>query len=78
MHFSLNLDEVTAYFKNTLSCENENAGNGGKLDDRLQPIPSEIHGAVVRTDAQKLQAYENEGMYMHLIFHFHIFDLIEI
>jgi hypothetical protein len=55
------LEEVTEYFQQTMSCENENAGNGGKLDDRLQPIPSEIHGAVVRTDPQTLQAYENEG-----------------
>lgn len=58
---SINLEEVTRYFKNTLSSENENAGNGGKLDDRLQPIPSEIHGAVVRTDSKGLQSYENEG-----------------
>ncbi len=58
----MNLEEVTRYFRNTLSCENENAGNGGKLDDRLQPIPTEIHGAVVRTDAKTLQKYENAGM----------------
>jgi len=28
----------------------------------LQPIPSEIHGAVVRTDAGTLQAFEAEGL----------------
>ncbi|XP_035709199.1 UDP-N-acetylhexosamine pyrophosphorylase isoform X3 [Folsomia candida] len=58
----LNFDEVTRNFQNTMSCENENAENGGKLDDRLQPIPTEIHGAVVRTDANTLQKYENEGL----------------
>jgi UDP-N-acetylglucosamine/UDP-N-acetylgalactosamine diphosphorylase len=57
----LNLDEVTGYYRSTIESEND-AENGGKLDDRLQPIPAEIHGAVVRTDAQTLQDYESEGL----------------
>lgn len=56
----LNLDEVTRYFKNTQS--HENTENVGKLDDRLQPIPTDIHGAVVRTELQRLKQYEAEGL----------------
>jgi len=66
----LNLGEVTRYFKDTQS--NENTENVGKLDDRLQPIPTEIHGAVVRTETQRLKQYESEG-----VFSFHYPDKIQ-
>jgi len=55
----LNLEEVTRYFGKTQHCNTEELG---KLDDRLQPIPPEIHGAVVRTDADRLKQYETEGL----------------
>lgn len=49
---------MTRYFRKT---QHSNTEELGKLDDRLQPIPADIHGAVVRTDAERLKKYENEG-----------------
>lgn len=59
--FRLNLEEVTRFFRKT---QHSNTEDVGKLDDRLQPIPAEIHGAWVRTDTDKLKLYENEGKYI--------------
>jgi len=56
---SLNLEEVTRYYRNT--CSNRNSEQMGKLDDRLEPLPAEIHGAVVRTSSERLREYELEG-----------------
>lgn len=55
---SINFEEVTDMFQKTISETNE---DNEKLDDRLQPIPSEIHGSITRTSPEKLKLYENEG-----------------
>ncbi|CAG7721651.1 unnamed protein product [Allacma fusca] len=56
----LNLEEVTRYYGN--AGMNKNNEQQEKLDDRLQPIPTDIHGAVVRTDSDRLKLYEKEGL----------------
>jgi len=59
----LHLEEVTSFFHATKEDVNEASSNGnGKLDDRMQPIPTDIHGAVVRTDPEKLVSYQHQGL----------------
>ncbi len=53
------LEDINSYFRHANS--NSSQQQQGKLDDRLQPIPAEIHGAVVRTDPELLKYYENQG-----------------
>lgn len=36
--------------------------DGEKLDERLHPIPTELHGAVTRTSPEVLRHYESLGM----------------
>ena len=53
------LEDITGYFQNASSTTAQQ--QDGKLDDHLQPIPAEVHGAVVRTDPEQLQHYELLG-----------------
>jgi UDP-N-acetylglucosamine/UDP-N-acetylgalactosamine diphosphorylase len=55
----INIPEVTNYFQR--ATENLFADQE-KLDDRLKPIPSSLYGAVSRTSAELLSAYEEEGL----------------
>ena len=55
----LDLKEAVHFFEQTKHDRNEGACE--KLDDRMQPIPQDIHGAVVRTDKDTLNAYQSEG-----------------
>jgi hypothetical protein len=52
------LEEVTGFFKRTISSASVDQE---KLDDRLQPVPSEIYGSVVRTNEKLLKYYEEIG-----------------
>ncbi|ODM92183.1 UDP-N-acetylhexosamine pyrophosphorylase, partial [Orchesella cincta] len=54
----LNLDEVTRYFRKT---QHSNTEELGKLDDRLSRSHLKSMG-MVRTDADRLKQYENEGL----------------
>lgn len=56
-----NFEEVTAIFRK-VGLEGSSNEDDGKLDDRLQPIPAELHGSVTRTSPEKLEAYQNEGL----------------
>nr|QCI31495.1 UDP-N-acetylhexosamine pyrophosphorylase [Grandidierella japonica] len=56
----LDLAEVCGYFKRTVSSVNE--AEGEKLDERMQPIPSELHGAVTRTPLEIIERYDEEGL----------------
>jgi len=52
----LNIEEVTKFFANT---KGDSSQQECKLDDRLQPVPQDVYGAVVRTDNEKLQYYRD-------------------
>ena len=56
---SLDLAEVCGYFKRTTSSLNEDEDQ--KLDERMHPIPSELHGAVTRTPLEVIESYEEVG-----------------
>jgi len=56
----LDLKEAVHFFERTKHDRNEGACE--KLDDRMQPIPQDIHGAVVRTDPDTLNDYQREGL----------------
>lgn len=57
---SICMDEVTGYFKCTIAETNEDQAE--MLDDRLQPIPSDLHGSITRTSPEKLASYQQEGL----------------
>jgi len=57
---SLNLEEVTGFFKRTVS-SHASVDQQQKLDDRLQPVPSEVYGSVLRTNEKLLKHYEDIG-----------------
>jgi len=52
----INFAEAVDFFRHTMqsACSDEE-----KLDERLQPIPSELHGATTRTGPQLLRHYED-------------------
>jgi len=52
----INLGEVIDFFRHTIQAANNDEE---KLDEHLQPIPSELHGAVTRTSPELLRHYEN-------------------
>lgn len=56
---SLRLEEVVKFFRKTASETNDDQE---KLDDRIQPIPAELHGSITRTTPEKLKAYQYEGL----------------
>ncbi|KAK7871593.1 hypothetical protein R5R35_001787 [Gryllus longicercus] len=55
----INVAEVTAFFKRAVATLTEDQA---KLDDRMQPIPSESYGAVIRAKAEDLRNYNEEGL----------------
>ncbi|XP_071439437.1 UDP-N-acetylhexosamine pyrophosphorylase [Hetaerina americana] len=55
----INMRDVTTFFKRTTDSLNEDQE---KLDDRLQPVPSEIYGSAAQTSKEKLKIYQNEGL----------------
>ncbi|KAL1131616.1 hypothetical protein AAG570_011230 [Ranatra chinensis] len=55
----IDIPEVVSYFKK--ATENFTSDQE-KLDDRLNPIPSSLYGAVSRTPADMLASYEKEGL----------------
>ncbi len=55
------MKEVIEFFSHAVqSARDEEA----KLDDKLEPIPSELYGAVTRTSPDQLRHYENLGMWL--------------
>lgn len=56
----LDLAEVVGYFKRTTASINEEEER--KLDERMKPIPSALHGAVTRTPLEVMESYEEEGL----------------
>ncbi|XP_047739080.1 UDP-N-acetylhexosamine pyrophosphorylase [Hyalella azteca] len=52
----LDLGEVCGYFSRTTAALNED--DERKLDERMQPIPASLHGAVTRTPLEEIMAYE--------------------
>ncbi|XP_045125416.1 UDP-N-acetylhexosamine pyrophosphorylase-like isoform X2 [Portunus trituberculatus] len=55
----LNLEEVCGFYKRTVSSLNEEQT---KLDERMQPIPANMHGSVTRTPLEKITNYEEAGL----------------
>lgn len=58
---SLNIPESTKFFAET---EGNAKLQQCKLDDRLQPIPEEIHASIVRTKESTLLEYEKVGEFI--------------
>lgn len=56
----LDYEEVCGFFKRTVSSLNEEQT---KLDERMQPIPAEMHGSVTRTPLEKINDYEEAGLH---------------
>uniref|UniRef100_A0A6A7G6X7 UDP-N-acetylglucosamine diphosphorylase n=2 Tax=Hirondellea gigas TaxID=1518452 RepID=A0A6A7G6X7_9CRUS len=56
----LDLSEVCGYYKRTTASINESAEE--KLDERMQPIPASLHGAVTRTPLELMETYEEQGL----------------
>ena len=54
----INFAEVTDFFRYTMDKADKDEE---KLDERLQPIPPELHGAVTRTSSDLLRHYDNLG-----------------
>lgn len=55
----LDYDEVCGFYKRTVASLNEEQT---KLDERMQPIPAEMHGSVTRTPLEKIKDYEEAGL----------------
>nr|XP_045621565.1 UDP-N-acetylhexosamine pyrophosphorylase-like isoform X5 [Procambarus clarkii] len=55
----LDYDEVCGFYKRTVVSLNEEQT---KLDERMQPIPAEMHGSVTRTPLEKITDYEEAGL----------------
>lgn len=47
------------FFRHTVQSQNNEEE---KLDEHLQPIPSDLHGAVTRTSPELMRHYESLGM----------------
>ncbi|XP_047477216.1 UDP-N-acetylhexosamine pyrophosphorylase-like isoform X2 [Penaeus chinensis] len=56
----MDYEEVCGFFKRTVSSLNEEQT---KLDERMQPIPAEMHGSVTRTPLEKITDYEEAGLH---------------
>lgn len=52
------MEEVIEFFRHTIASANDEEE---KLDEHLQPIPPELHGAVTRTSPELLRHYEQLG-----------------
>jgi len=57
-----NLEDINTAFSNAVSDNSQQ--EAGKLDDHLQPIPFDVHGALVRSDADELKYYEQQGKFL--------------
>jgi len=57
---SLDLQEVCGFFKRTVS---NVSSDQQKLDERMQPIPSDLYGSVTRTQLEKIGDYEESGLH---------------
>lgn len=55
---SLDLEEVCGFYKKTVASLNDEQT---KLDERMQPIPAEMHGSVTRSPLEKISQYEDTG-----------------
>lgn len=55
----VNVAEVCSYFKKSVETLNEDQS---KLDDRMEPIPPELYGGVIRSSPEELKSYEHEGL----------------
>ncbi|KZS20840.1 UDP-N-acetylhexosamine pyrophosphorylase-like isoform X1 [Daphnia magna] len=55
----INMEEVIEFFRHTIASANDEEE---KLDEHLQPIPPELHGAVTRTSPELLRHYEQLAM----------------
>lgn len=55
----MDMGEICGYFKRTISSVNEETE---KLDERMQPIPTEMYGSVTRTSLEKIKDFEDAGL----------------
>ncbi|KDR14652.1 UDP-N-acetylhexosamine pyrophosphorylase [Zootermopsis nevadensis] len=55
----VNVAEVCSYFQKAMETLNEDQS---KLDDRMEPVPPELYGGVVRSSPDELKSYEAEGL----------------
>jgi len=55
----INMSEVIDFFRHTIESSTDEEE---KLDEHLQPIPPELHGAVTRTSPELLRYYEHLAM----------------
>lgn len=55
----VNVAEVCSYFQKAVETLKEDKS---KLDDRMEPIPPELYGGVVRSSPEELKSYEDEGL----------------
>lgn len=55
----LNLEELQTFFERATMTLAE---NGGKLDDRMQPIPDSQFLSISRTSTEQIRLYEEEGL----------------
>lgn len=49
---------MCGFYKKTVASLNDEQT---KLDERMQPIPAEMHGSVTRTPLEKISQYEDTG-----------------
>ena len=55
---SINLADLNSFFS---KCMEGVKTAGEKMDERLQPVPQESLGSIVRTDDETLKGYEEKG-----------------
>jgi len=55
----LDLEEVTGFYRRTTEAA---PADEGRLDDRMTPVPAELHGAVTRTPLPVIRGYERQGL----------------
>ena len=54
----VNVAEVCSYYQRAMETLN---GDQSKLDDRMEPVPPELYGGVLRSTSEELKCYEDEG-----------------
>ena len=54
---SLDFAEINEFF----TAASSQLGSMGKVDDKLEPVPTELCGSITRSDKNQLAQYEAEG-----------------
>jgi len=58
------MKEVIEFFRHAVQSARHH-DEEEKLDDKLEPIPSELYGSITRTNPELLRHYENLGIYYY-------------